>query len=72
MKVGVFTALFSQKTLGEALDYVQTTGLETVEVSTGKYPQDAHCKIDELLDSKEALKRFREEFKKRGDVVGIR
>jgi len=57
MKVGVFMALFNQKSLGEALDYVQKTGLEAVEVSTGNYPGDAHCKIDELLNSKEAGKK---------------
>lgn len=65
MKVGVLTALFSQKSLGDTLDYVQKTGLEAVEIGTGNYLGDAHCKMDELLNSKEALKRFGEEFKKR-------
>ena len=64
MKVGVFIVLFSQKSLGEALDYVQKTGLEAVEVGTGNYLGSAHCKIDELLNSEEALKRFKEEFAK--------
>jgi len=43
MKLGVFTVLFAQKPLEEALDFIASTGLEAVELGTGGYPGNAHC-----------------------------
>ena len=49
MKVGVFTVLLANRPLEEALDYVREVGCEAVEIGTGGYPGDAHCKPKELL-----------------------
>ena len=49
MKVGVFTVLLADRPLEEALDYVKEVGCEAVEIGTGGYPGDAHCKPKELL-----------------------
>ncbi len=49
MKVGVFTVLLADRPLEEALDYVKEAGCEAVEIGTGGYPGDAHCKPTELL-----------------------
>lgn len=49
MKVGVFTVLLADRPLGEALDYAGEVGCEAVEIGTGGYPGDAHCKPVELL-----------------------
>lgn len=66
MKLGVFAVLFSKKTLDEALDYIQASGLKTVEIGTGGYVGDAHCKPAELLKDEKKLKEFKEAFDKRG------
>jgi len=60
MKVGVFTALLSQLPLDEVLRKMKTFQIETMELGTGNYPGDAHCKLS-MLDSTSALT----EFKKR-------
>ncbi len=47
MKLGVFTVLFSDKSLEEMLDHVKASGLKAVEIGTGGYPGNAHCNVDE-------------------------
>jgi sugar phosphate isomerase/epimerase len=51
VKLGVFTVLFGQSAFEDMLDYVASSGLKTVEIGTGGYPGDAHCPLDELLES---------------------
>ena len=46
MKLGVFTVVFGQLPLGEALDRVVALGLDAVEIGTGSYPGDAHLTDD--------------------------
>ena len=58
MKVGVFTVLFSERPFEEALDYAQQAGCEAVEVASGGYVGDAHCKPKELLNDSAARKEF--------------
>ncbi|SER48722.1 Sugar phosphate isomerase/epimerase [Gracilibacillus ureilyticus] len=50
MKLGVFTVLFAEKSFEEMLDHVKASGLDAVEIGTGGYPGNAHCKVDELLE----------------------
>ncbi len=59
MKLGVFTVLFAQKPLPDALDYVKAAGCEAVEIGVGNYPGDAHCPIDKLLASKDEAKAWK-------------
>lgn len=66
MRLGVFMALFGNQELDTALDYVKKVGLDTVEVGTGNYPGEKHCKPSELLGNKEAQKAFLEKFSSRG------
>ena len=58
MKLGVFTVLFSKMEFTEMLDYVKESGLDAVEVGTGCYPGNAHCKPKELLEDDRKLKQF--------------
>ncbi|UFT98936.1 sugar phosphate isomerase/epimerase [Radiobacillus kanasensis] len=51
MKLGVFTVLFAEKSFEEMLDHVKASGLDAVEIGTGNYPGNAHCPLDELLES---------------------
>src|SRR5690625_3186743 len=66
MKLGVFTVLFSEQSLDDMLDYVQQSGLQAVEIGTGGYHGDAHCKGDELLASAEKRNEFLEKVTSRG------
>ncbi len=58
MKVGVFSAILSNVSLEKALNHIAALGCETVELGTGAYPGDAHCKPAVLLASKARLGRF--------------
>lgn len=58
MKVGVFTPLLSQMALPEVLSKLKALHIDTVELGTGNYPGDAHCKLS-MLDNAEALDEFR-------------
>ena len=66
MKLGVFTVLFSQKTFESMLDYVAASGLKTVEIGTGGYPGNAHCPLDELLESEEKRETYLKAVHSRG------
>jgi sugar phosphate isomerase/epimerase len=54
MKIGIFTALFGDKTLDETLDIVQAEGIQAVEFGAGAYPGASHLEVEALLTSKEA------------------
>jgi sugar phosphate isomerase/epimerase len=69
MKLGVFAVLFAQKPLEEALDYIASKGLDAVEIGTGGYPGNAHCKPDELLADEGKLKAFKKAFESRGLTI---
>ncbi|MED4780881.1 sugar phosphate isomerase/epimerase [Brevibacillus choshinensis] len=58
MQLGVFTVLFAQQSLEEMLDLVDAHGLNAVELGTGGFPGNAHCPLDELLESKTKRQRF--------------
>ena len=69
MKIGVFTVLFGDKPFEETLDYVKELGLEAVEIGTGAYPGNAHCKPGELLKNDKKLKAFKEAIASRDLVI---
>ncbi|WP_243387032.1 sugar phosphate isomerase/epimerase family protein [Bacillus kexueae] len=69
MKLGVFTVLFSDKSFTDMLDYVQQSGLQAVEIGTGNYPGNAHCALDELLESKEKREAYIKEVESRGLTI---
>ena len=69
MKIGVFTVLFGDKPFEETLDYVKELGLEAVEIGTGAYPGNAHCKPGELLRNDKKLKAFKEAIASRDLVI---
>lgn len=69
MKLGVFSVLFSDKSLDDMLDYVSSMGIEAVELGTGGYPGDAHCKLDELLDDEQKQQEFLEKITSSGLTI---
>ena len=66
MKLGVFTVLFSDRPFEAALDRAVEVGLDCVEIGTGSYPGEAHCRPEELLADAGKLKAFREAVTSRG------
>jgi sugar phosphate isomerase/epimerase len=69
MKLGVFTVLFSNKSLDDMLAHVKAEGLEAVEIGTGAYPGNAHCPIDELLEDAEKRAAYLEKIKSYGLTI---
>ena len=66
MKVGVFSAILSGLPLEKALDHIAGLGCDTVEIGTGAYPGNAHCKPADLLKNTGKLKEFVAAVKERG------
>jgi sugar phosphate isomerase/epimerase len=58
--------LFGDRSFTDALDYVAKSGLDTVEIGTGGYPGQAHCKPVELLADKAKLREFAKAVEDRG------
>jgi sugar phosphate isomerase/epimerase len=58
MRVGVFTPLLSQFTLEEVLRKLTALSISTVELGTGNYPGNAHCKLS-MLENEKELKEFK-------------
>ncbi|MFZ1944679.1 MAG: sugar phosphate isomerase/epimerase [Acidobacteriaceae bacterium] len=53
MRVGVFTPLLSQLPLKDVLAKLKSLHISTVELATGNYPGDAHCKLTMLKDNRQ-------------------
>lgn len=66
MKLGLFTVLYSDKSLEKTLDYVKEKGIQTVEIGTGGFVGDAHCKPKELLEDESEFEAFKSAFETRG------
>ncbi|ASN04606.1 sugar phosphate isomerase/epimerase family protein [Virgibacillus necropolis] len=69
MKLGVFCVLFSEKSFEEMLDHVKDSGLQTVEIGTGGHPGNAHCNVDELLNSAEKRVDYLDKVHTRGLTI---
>ncbi len=57
MRVGVFTPLMSQLPLDQVLTRLADLQINTVELGTGNYVSDAHCKLS-MLEEAAALTEF--------------
>lgn len=66
MKLGVLTALWSDRSLEDALDAASAAGLDCVEIGAGNYPGSAHIDVSALLGSASRRKEYLSAFRKRG------
>ena len=69
MKLGVFTPLYYDRSLEEALDLLAGLGVEAVEIGTGNWPGDKHCDVDALLADPAKTRAYREAIESRGMVI---
>jgi sugar phosphate isomerase/epimerase len=69
VKLGVFTVLYRDRPFEETLDRVAEMGIEAVEIGTGNYPGDAHCKPEELLADPAKAAAFRKAVEDRGMII---
>jgi sugar phosphate isomerase/epimerase len=65
MKVGVFTALLAKFSLDKVLEKLKSLNIHTVELGTGNYPGDPHCKLS-MLNDRQALKDFKHKLESNG------
>ncbi len=65
MRVGVFTALLAQFSLDQVLEKLKKLDIHTVELGTGNYPGDPHCKLS-MLSDRGALKEFKQKLDDNG------
>jgi sugar phosphate isomerase/epimerase len=68
LRVGVFTPLLSSLPLHQVLAKLERHGIRTVELGTGNYPGDAHCKLS-MLDDDAALRSFRRTLADHGFTI---
>ncbi len=68
MKVGVFTALLAQFSLDKVLEKLKSLNIYTVELGTGNYPGDPHCKLS-MLNDRQALKEFKQKLEGNGFTI---
>jgi sugar phosphate isomerase/epimerase len=59
MRVGVFTPLLSNLSLKDVLKRLKQHNINTIELATGNYPGDAHCKLS-MLEDTSALQEFKD------------
>ena len=68
MRVGVFTPLLSQLSLPDVLKKLSALRINTIELGTGNYPGDAHCKLA-MLDDSGALAAFQKVLADQGAQI---
>lgn len=70
MKIGIFTALFHDKPIEEALDIIAEAGIQAVELGAGAYPGSNHLDqaggIEKLIQDEGARKKLRKMVEDRG------
>jgi sugar phosphate isomerase/epimerase len=69
MKIGIFTALFGDKSRAETLDLVKAEGIEAVEFGGGAYPGSAHLDMKKLLESKAERDKLMKDVESRGLII---
>src|ERR1700688_3597418 len=68
MRVGVFTPLLSQLSLPAVLKKLKALQIDTVELGTGNYPGDAHCKLS-MLENSSVLADFKKILADHGATI---
>ena len=63
MKLGVFAVLLADLSLSDACKYLESLGVQQIEIGCGGYPGKAHCDPAVLLSDKSKLDEFKSVLK---------
>lgn len=66
MKVGVFSVILGSLPLEQALDYLASLNVQSVEIGAGAYAGKSHCPVESLLGSERRRREFLGKFTSRG------
>ncbi len=70
MKIGIFTALFHDRPIDEALDIIAEAGIQAVELGAGAYPGSRHLDdvggVEKLIADEGARRTLRKKIESRG------
>lgn len=74
MKIGIFTALFGDKSREDALDIIKEEGIQAVEFGAGAYPGSPHLggsdeAVEKLLESKSERDKLIHDVESRGLMI---
>ena len=69
MKLGVFAAVFGDRSFEEALDSVQALGFEAIEIGAGNFAGTKDCDPNALLNDEKKLKEFVKKVESRGLLI---
>ncbi|HEV7561990.1 MAG TPA: sugar phosphate isomerase/epimerase [Solirubrobacterales bacterium] len=69
MKLGFLTVLYAERPLEAVLDRAVELGVDAVELGTGNYPGDAHCRPEELLADRGRARELRRAVEDRGLAI---
>lgn len=64
MKLGVMNPVLNSMALEEALEYLNSLGVDCIEIGAGGYPGDVHLKPEELLGNSEKIEAYKALFEK--------
>ena len=64
MKLGVMNPVLNSYSLEEALKYLNSLGVQALEIGAGGYPGDVHLKPAELIGKKDKVAEFKALFEK--------
>jgi len=68
MRIGVLTPLLSQLRLDAVLKKLGALNIKTVELGTGNYPGDAHCKLS-MIEAPSELAEFKKVLADNGATI---
>lgn len=69
MKLGVFSPALQDKTLDEALTWLESKGVQAIELGCGPYPGKHHCNPAELLADEAKLQEFKDTFARHNIMI---
>lgn len=69
MKLGVFSPALQDKTLEEALTWLENKGVQAIELGCGQYPGKHHCNPEELLADEAKLQAFQDTFARHNIII---